>query len=112
MEGLIDVLQAWISEDRKEGPLKALQGMVWEQGYHSGELKGDIYPDAADYLQRWHDRGLRLFVYSSGSVKAQKLIFGFSNEGDFTPFFSGYFDTGVGGKKKQSLTAIFLPSWV
>ncbi|MDX5329459.1 MAG: acireductone synthase [Marinobacter sp.] len=100
VEGLIDVLQGWISEDRKEGPLKALQGMVWEQGYHSGELKGDIYPDAADYLQRWHDRGLRLFVYSSGSVKAQKLIFGFSNEGDFTPFFSGYFDTGVGGKKE------------
>ncbi|AMQ87826.1 acireductone synthase [Marinobacter sp. LQ44] len=100
VEGLIEVLQTWISEDRKEGPLKALQGMVWEQGYHSGELKGDLYPDAADYLQRWHDRGLRLFVYSSGSVKAQKLIFGFSNEGDFTPFFSGYFDTGVGGKKE------------
>ena len=100
VEALIEVLQGWISEDRKEGSLKALQGMVWEQGYHSGELKGDIYPDAADYLQRWHDRGLRLFVYSSGSVKAQKLIFGHSSEGDFTPFFSGYFDTGVGGKKE------------
>lgn len=100
VEGLIEVLQRWIDEDRKEGPLKALQGMIWEQGYHSGELKGHVYPDAADYLQRWHDRGLRLFVYSSGSVKAQKLIFGFSNEGDFTPFFSGYFDTAVGGKKE------------
>ncbi|KPQ28405.1 MAG: 2,3-diketo-5-methylthio-1-phosphopentane phosphatase [Marinobacter excellens HL-55] len=100
LEGLIDVLQRWIAEDRKEGPLKALQGMVWEQGYHSGELKGHLYRDAADYLQRWHDRGLRLFVYSSGSVKAQKLIFGYSNEGDFTPFFSGYFDTAVGGKKE------------
>jgi len=100
VEGLIDVLQAWISEDRKEGPLKALQGMVWEQGYQQGELKGHIYADAADYLQRWHDRGLRLFVYSSGSVKAQKLIFGFTTEGDFTPFFSGYFDTRIGGKKE------------
>lgn len=104
IDGLIDVLQGWIAEDRKEGSLKALQGMVWEQGgYHSGELKGHIYPDAADYLQRWHDRGgLRLFVYSSGSVKAQKLIFGHSNEGDFTVFFSGYFDTAVGGGKKES----------
>ena len=100
LEGLIDVLQGWISEDRKETSLKALQGMVWEQGYQQGELKGHIYPDAADYLQRWHDRGLRLFVYSSGSVKAQKLIFGFTTEGDFTPFFSGYFDTRVGGKKE------------
>ncbi|HET8850349.1 MAG TPA: acireductone synthase [Marinobacter sp.] len=100
LEGLISVLQDWIREDRKDGSLKALQGMVWEQGYQSGELKGHIYPDAADYLKRWHDRGLRLFVYSSGSVKAQKLIFGFTNEGDFTPFFSGYFDTAVGGKKE------------
>ena len=99
VEALISVLQTWIEEDRKESSLKALQGMVWEQGYTSGELKGHIYPDAADYLQRWHDRGLRLFVYSSGSVKAQKLIFGQSNAGDFTPFFSGYFDTAVGGKK-------------
>lgn len=100
LEALIAVLQQWIEEDRKENALKALQGMVWARGYQSGELKGHIYPDAADYLQRWHDRGLRLFVYSSGSVEAQKLIFGHSLEGDFTPFFSGYFDTSVGGKKE------------
>jgi enolase-phosphatase E1 len=100
VEALIEVLQGWIREDRKETALKALQGMVWEQGYQQGELKGHIYADAADYLQRWHDRGLRLFVYSSGSVKAQKLIFGFTTEGDFTPFFSGFFDTRIGGKKE------------
>ena len=99
-EGLIRVLQDWIAEDRKEGSLKSLQGMVWAQGYRSGELKGDIYPDAAEYLRRWHERGLALYVYSSGSVQAQKLIFGFSREGDFTPLFSGYFDTAVGGKKQ------------
>ncbi|KEF32793.1 2,3-diketo-5-methylthiopentyl-1-phosphate enolase-phosphatase [Marinobacter nitratireducens] len=100
IEGLVEVLQTWIREDRKETPLKALQGMVWEQGYHQGELKGHIYDDAADYLQRWHDRGLRLFVYSSGSVKAQQLIFGHTTVGDFTPCFSGYFDTRIGGKKE------------
>lgn len=100
IDALIETLQTWIREDRKETPLKALQGMVWEQGYHQGELKGHIYPDAADYLQRWHDRGLRLFVYSSGSVKAQQLIFGFTTAGDFTPYFSGYFDTRIGGKKE------------
>lgn len=99
-EGLIEVLLSWIRDDCKETPLKALQGMLWEQGYQQGAFQGHIYPDAADYLQRWHDRGLRLFVYSSGSVKAQKLIFGFSEAGDFTPFFSGYFDTRVGGKKE------------
>lgn len=99
VDALIGVLQGWIREDRKETSLKALQGMLWEQGYRQGAFRGHVYQDAADYLQRWHDRGFRLFVYSSGSVKAQKLIFGFSEAGDLTPFFSGYFDTRVGGKK-------------
>lgn len=102
VDGLIEVLDAWIREDRKETPLKALQGMLWEQGYQQGAFQGHIYDDAAEYLQRWHDRGLRLFVYSSGSVKAQKLIFGFSEAGDLTPFFSGYFDTRIGGKKESA----------
>jgi enolase-phosphatase E1 len=100
IDGLIEVLLEWIRNDRKETPLKALQGMLWQKGYQEGAFKGHVYADAADYLQRWHDRGYRLFVYSSGSVKAQKLIFGFSEAGDLTPFFSGYFDTRVGGKKE------------
>ena len=98
-EALIETLQGWIREDRKATALKALQGLIWEQGYQQGELKGHIYQDAATYLQNWHARGLRLYVYSSGSVKAQKLIFGFTTFGDFTPLFSGYFDTRMGGKK-------------
>jgi len=102
IEGLIAVLQSWIAEDRKETALKALQGMLWERGYQQGDFRGHVYPDAAEYLQRWHDRGLRLFVYSSGSVKAQKLIFGYSEAGDLTPFFSGYFDTRIGAKREAS----------
>lgn len=102
IEGLIAVLQSWIAEDRKETALKALQGMLWERGYQQGDFRGHVYPDAAEYLQRWHDRGLRLFVYSSGSVKAQKLIFGHSEAGDLTPFFSGYFDTRIGAKREAS----------
>lgn len=99
LDGLIEVLQAWIREDRKETPLKVLQGMLWEQGYQSGAFRGHVYPDAAESLRNWHDRGLRLYVYSSGSVKAQKLIFGHSECGDLTPYFSGYFDTRVGPKR-------------
>lgn len=99
---LARTLEQWIDEDRKETSLKALQGMLWEQGYQHGAFDGHVYPDAAEYLRYWHDRGLRLYVYSSGSVKAQKLIFGFSSEGDLTPFFSGYFDTNVGGKKDSA----------
>jgi len=108
VDALVEVLQTWIAEDRKETPLKVIQGMIWEQGYREGELKGHVYDDAVDYLQRWHDRGLRLFVYSSGSVRAQKLIFGFSLAGDLTPFFSGYFDTRIGGKKEAGSYASIL----
>ena len=94
----VAMLQRWIDEDRKATPLKTLQGRIWEDGYRSGALKGDIYPDAAEWLARWKNDGLSLYVYSSGSVLAQKLIFGHTAFGDLTPLFSGYFDTAVGSK--------------
>lgn len=96
----VETLTRWIDEDRKETALKTLQGLIWAEGYADGTLQGHIYPDAADALQRWHADGLRLYVYSSGSVAAQKLIFGHSNAGDLTPLFSGYFDTTTGPKKE------------
>lgn len=100
LEDAGDVLERWIAEDRKATPLKALQGMIWAEGYAAGELKGHVYPDTPDYLRRWHAQGLRLYVYSSGSVEAQQLIFGHTDYGDLTPLFSGYFDTLVGGKRE------------
>jgi enolase-phosphatase E1 len=99
VERVIDILLNWIAEDRKATPLKALQGMVWEQGYQAGELKGHVYPDAVEVLKRWHQDGFNLFVYSSGSIQAQKLIFGCSQAGDLSPLFSGYFDTTSGPKR-------------
>lgn len=102
-----DEMLAWSRADRKIGPLKALQGKIWAEGYRSGELKGHVYPDAVVALRGWHARGLPLYVYSSGSVEAQKLLFGHTEFGDLTPLFSGYFDTGVGGKlEAASYTAI------
>ncbi|WP_309675035.1 acireductone synthase, partial [Pseudomonas sp.] len=103
VERVIDTLLGWIAEDRKATPLKALQGMVWEQGYQAGELKGHIYPDAVEALKRWHQDGFKLFVYSSGSIQAQKLIFGCSEAGDLSPLFSGYFDT-TSGPKREALS--------
>ena len=100
VEGAADVLERWIAEDRKLTPLKTLQGMIWAQGYAAGELKGHVYADTPDALRRWHAQGLKLYVYSSGSVEAQKLIFGHTEYGDLTPLFSGYFDTRVGAKRE------------
>ncbi|MBY8959173.1 acireductone synthase [Pseudomonas sp. MIS38] len=107
VERVVEILLSWIEEDRKATPLKALQGMVWAQGYHAGQLKGHVYPDAVEALKRWHQAGYQLFVYSSGSIQAQKLIFGCSEAGDLTPLFSGYFDTTSGPKREaQSYTNI------
>ncbi|MDN4544839.1 acireductone synthase [Pseudomonas sp. C32] len=100
VERVIEILLGWIAEDRKATPLKALQGMVWEQGYQAGQLKGHVYPDAVEALKRWHQEGYQLFVYSSGSIQAQRLIFGCSEAGDLTPLFSGYFDTTSGPKRE------------
>ncbi len=96
------VLQRWIDEDRKATTLKALQGMIWAQGYADGALKGHVYPDTPVSLRRWHQQGVQLYVYSSGSVEAQKLIFGHTDYGDLTPLFSGYFDTRIGGKREAA----------
>jgi enolase-phosphatase E1 len=102
VERVIEILLDWIAEDRKATPLKALQGMVWQQGYLAGELKGHVYPDAVEALRRWHAEGFRLYVYSSGSIQAQKLIFGRSEAGDLSPLFSGYFDTTSGPKREEA----------
>lgn len=102
LERVIAILLEWIAADRKATPLKALQGMVWEQGYRAGQLKGHVYPDAVEALRAWHAAGYALNVYSSGSIQAQKLIFGCSEAGDLTPLFDAYFDTTSGGKREAA----------
>lgn len=97
---IVEQLVRWIDEDRKIASLKALQGMIWESGYRHGDFKGHVYEDAVRNLRRWQARGIRLYVYSSGSVHAQKLLFGHTEYGDLTPLFSGYFDTATGGKRE------------
>lgn len=101
-ERVIAILMQWMSEDVKATSLKTLQGLVWQQGYESGEIKGHVYPDAVTALQAWQQHGYQLYVYSSGSMQAQKLIFGYSLAGDLTPLFSGYFDTTSGHKRESA----------
>ena len=101
-EMIVETLQGWIDQDRKHTALKALQGLVWEDGYRNADFTAPIYPDAAQTLRRWHALGLPLYVYSSGSVPAQKLFFGHSDAGDLTGLFSGWFDTETGGKREAA----------
>ncbi|MCP9943432.1 acireductone synthase [Cyanobium sp. ATX 6E8] len=97
--GTLAYLQWLIRRDRKLTPLKDLQGLVWEQGYRSGALTGPLFADVPGALRRWHGAGLVLAVYSSGSVAAQRLIYGHSNAGDLRPLFSHWFDTRIGPKQ-------------
>lgn len=96
---IVEQLLRWIDEDSKAGPLKALQGMIWEEGYRTNAFKGHIYPDAVQHLRAWKAQGILLYVFSSGSVQAQKLLFAHTGYGDLTTLFSGYFDTKIGAKK-------------
>ncbi len=97
---IVETLQGWIDQDRKHTALKALQGMIWQAGYDDADFTAHIYPDAAPALRAWHAQALPLYVYSSGSVPAQKLFFGHSDAGDLGPLISGWFDTEVGGKRE------------
>lgn len=99
---LVEVLQQWIDEDRKHTALKGLQGILWKEGYAAGAYRAHVYPDAAPALAAWKAAGHPLYVYSSGSVPAQKLFFAHSEAGDLTPLFGGYFDTEMGGKREAA----------
>ena len=98
-DAIVEILQRMIDEDRKHIALKALQGMIWGDGYRSADFTAHIYPDAAASLRDWHAAGYPLAVYSSGSVPAQKLFFGHTDAGDLTALFGGWFDTEVGHKR-------------
>jgi enolase-phosphatase E1 len=98
----------WLmARDRKSTGLKALQGLIWEDGYARGEIRGHVYPDVPPALAAWRQAGRRLRIFSSGSVRAQKLLFGHTEYGDLTPHFEGFHDTETGPKQEAvSYTAI------
>ncbi len=99
-ESCISLLLRWIEEDRKHFALKTLQGLIWDEGYKSGVIKGHVYEDVLPAFKKWKEKGLTLGIYSSGSVKAQHLIFEYSTAGNLRPYLSDHFDTKVGHKRE------------
>ena len=97
-----DELVRWIDEDRKQEPLKGLQGLIWAEGYKDGSIKAHIYDDVAPAFGRWKASGLILAIFSSGSIAAQKLLFAHTSLGDLTPYLSAHFDLTTGSKKEAS----------
>jgi enolase-phosphatase E1 len=102
LPAILRALHTWADSDVKVTPLKELQGRIWVEGFESSGIRGHLYPDAVEALRRFHDAGVRLYIYSSGSVAAQKLLFGHSVAGDLLALFSGFYDTTIGGKREAS----------
>lgn len=102
LDSIIESLLKWIDEDVKNTNLKALQGMIWVEGYQKATFAAPIYHDAYSQLVRWHEQNIPLYVYSSGSVPAQKLFFTYSEKGNVTELFTNYFDTEIGGKRSAN----------
>jgi enolase-phosphatase E1 len=87
-----------MDRDRKSTALKELQGQIWQEGYRTGELRGKVFPDVPPALEAWHQHGVDVRIFSSGSILAQKLLFSTTPAGDLTRFLNGYFDTTTGPK--------------
>ena len=100
IDAIVRYLTWLMDRDSKAEPLKALQGMIWEEGYGKGEVQGHIFPDVPLAFERWHQEGKIIAIFSSGSVLAQQLLFGRTTAGDLTPFIKAYFDTTTGPKRE------------
>jgi enolase-phosphatase E1 len=99
---VVAALQEWLAADRKATPLKTIQGRIWQAGFARGDLAAHFYPDAVPALRAWHAAGHRLYVYSSGSVAAQRAWFAHTPHGDLLPLLSGHFDTENAGPKRDA----------
>jgi enolase-phosphatase E1 len=100
LPAVVAYVQWLIDIDRKSTPLKDLQGMIWEAGYQSGELRSEIFADVPAALARWREQGTVIAIFSSGSVLAQKLLFAHTAAGDLTGYLTAYFDTNIGAKRE------------
>jgi enolase-phosphatase E1 len=87
-----------IDQDRKSPGLKSLEGKIWHEGYRTGDLRGEVYPDVPPALARWREQGKEVAIFSSGSVQAQRDLFATAAAGDLTRYIRAYFDTTTGPK--------------
>ncbi|EOC0106890.1 acireductone synthase [Cronobacter dublinensis] len=102
VDQLLETLFKFMDEDSKSPALKSIQGHIWREGYVNGDFTGHLYPDVVPAMRRWSDQDIDIYIYSSGSVPAQKLLFSHSDEGDVSGLLSGFFDTHVGAKRQPS----------
>ncbi|GLZ31084.1 enolase-phosphatase E1 [Lentzea sp. NBRC 105346] len=101
-DDVVGALHAWMDADQKVTPLKTLQGLIWQRGYEQGDLTASFFPDVVPAIKAWHEAGIKLAIFSSGSVAGQIAFFKHTTEGDLTPYFEHHFDTVNAGPKKEA----------
>uniref|UniRef100_A0A8I6ADH3 Enolase-phosphatase E1 n=1 Tax=Rattus norvegicus TaxID=10116 RepID=A0A8I6ADH3_RAT len=98
IQAVVDNVSWQMSHDRKTTALKQLQGHMWKAAFTAGRMKAEVFADVVPAVRRWREAGMKVYIYSSGSVEAQKLLFGHSTEGDILELIDGHFDTKIGHK--------------
>ena len=107
---LVRVLHGWMDADQKVTPLKTLQGLIWQRGYAEGDLVAEFFPDVVPALRKWHAEGVKLAVFSSGSVAGQVAFFAHTADGDLTSLFEFHFDTVNAGPKREAASYLKIAS--
>ena len=100
-EELVAVLEGWLAADEKRTPLKTLQGLIWKDGFEAGDLTSHFFDDVIPEIKRWHEAGIPLHIFSSGSINSQKSWFGNTPGGDLLPLIGSHFDTENAGPKRE-----------
>lgn len=98
LRSCIAYVQWLMNKNSKYPTLKALQGKIWQEGYNTGELQGQVYSDVPRAFERWRRQKRKICIYSSGSVLAQQLLFRTVELGDLTPYITAFFDSSIGTK--------------
>jgi len=101
-DDVIALLRSWIRFDKKETNLKSIQGKIWKESFETGGIRGHVYPDVPVCFRKWKAEGLKIAIFSSGSVEAQQLIFRYSETGDLSSYIDAYFDTTTGPKREAT----------
>lgn len=92
------ILNLWMEQNQQFHSLKTLQGLIWEKGFKEGMFKGHIFEDAYKHFCKWHEMGISIYLFSTGSVHFQHLLCQYSNHGDISHLFTGFIDTAIGEK--------------
>lgn len=95
------ILREWLDSDVKAEPLKTAQGLVCAEGFRSGALHGEFFADVPPTLAAWHEAGIALYVFSSGSVRNQQDWFANARGGELASLIGGWFDLSTAGPKRE-----------